>query len=101
MMRHFMASILVLALLVCFVLPALAENSAETKTIRIIGTSDLHGKFMPWDYALNAASPSGSMTQQPPRSRGIAPGRPCWWTPAIPSRTIPPTFSSAMVKRTP
>ena len=58
-----MASILALALLVCFALPALAEEAAEAKTIRIIGTSDLHGKFMPWDYALNAESPSGSMTQ--------------------------------------
>ena len=63
MMRRFMTSILVLALLVCLALPALAEDSAESKTIRIIGTSDLHGKFMPWDYALNAASTSGSMTQ--------------------------------------
>lgn len=62
-MRRFMASILVLALLVSFVLPALAEDASEAKTIRIIATSDLHGKFMPWDYALNAASPSGSMTQ--------------------------------------
>ena len=62
-MRRFMASFFALALLVCCVLPALAENSAEAKTIRIIATSDLHGKFMPWDYALNAASPSGSMTQ--------------------------------------
>ena len=62
-MRRFMASILALTFLVCFALPALTEDSDETKTIRIIGTSDLHGKFMPWDYALNAASPSGSMTQ--------------------------------------
>lgn len=62
-MRRFTASILALALLVCCALPALAEGSAETKTIRIIATSDLHGKFMPWDYALNAASPSGSMAQ--------------------------------------
>ena len=34
--------------------PAALENApVETKTIRIIGTSDLHGKFVPWDYALN------------------------------------------------
>ena len=43
--------------------PARAGGAGETKTIRIIGTSDLHGKFLPWDYALNAASTSGSMAQ--------------------------------------
>ena len=31
--------------------------------MRIIATSDLHGKFCPWDYALNAESTSGSMAQ--------------------------------------
>ena len=60
---RFMASILAFAFFVCFTLPALTEDVDDTKTIRIIGTSDLHGKFMPWDYALNAARPSGSMTQ--------------------------------------
>lgn len=35
----------------------------ETKSIRIIATSDLHGKMLPWDYALNEESPSGSMAQ--------------------------------------
>ena len=39
------------------------ENDNETRRIRIIGTSDLHGKFFPWDYALNEESTSGSMTQ--------------------------------------
>ena len=43
-----------------------AEESVEeqeTRTVRIIATSDLHGKFCPWDYALNAESTSGSMAQ--------------------------------------
>ena len=35
----------------------------ETKHLRIIGTSDLHGKFLPWDYALDEESLSGSMAQ--------------------------------------
>ena len=44
--------------------PAASENaSVETKMIRIIGTSDLHGKFVPWDYALNQESLSGSLAQ--------------------------------------
>ena len=35
----------------------------DLKKLRIIGTSDLHGKFMPWDYALNQESNTGSMAQ--------------------------------------
>ncbi len=62
-MKRILATILSLALLVTLLLPAMAEEPAGTKTIRIIGTSDLHGKFMPWDYALNAASTSGSVAQ--------------------------------------
>lgn len=45
-----------------FSLFAIAEEP-ETRKVRIIATSDLHGKFVPWDYALNTASPSGSMAQ--------------------------------------
>ena len=37
--------------------------SVDMKKLRIIGTSDLHGKFMPWDYALNQESKTGSMSQ--------------------------------------
>lgn len=43
--------------------PGMAESASETKALRIIGTSDLHGKFLPWDYALNAESFSGSVAQ--------------------------------------
>ncbi len=39
------------------------QADAEKKTIRIIETSDTHGKFVPWDYALNEEDPSGSMAQ--------------------------------------
>ena len=39
------------------------ENRAEEKTLTILATSDLHGKFYPWDYALNEESLSGSMAQ--------------------------------------
>ena len=37
--------------------------TCKTKTIRILATSDLHGKMVPWEYALNAESPVGSMAQ--------------------------------------
>ena len=39
------------------------NTSAETRALRIIGTNDLHGKFLPWDYGLNAESTSGSVAQ--------------------------------------
>ena len=51
----------VLALLMAY--PAARGARAETRSLRIIATSDLHGKITPWDYALNEESPSGSMAQ--------------------------------------
>lgn len=43
--------------------PAYAEETGETKEIQILSTSDLHGKFAPYDYAVNEESTSGSMAQ--------------------------------------
>ncbi|WP_375541291.1 5'-nucleotidase C-terminal domain-containing protein [Paenibacillus sp. L3-i20] len=40
-----------------------AESVNEDTQISILGTSDIHGRFMPWDYALDGANPSGSLTQ--------------------------------------
>ena len=60
-MKKQLSFILTVLMLIALVIPGLSE--AETKSLRIIGTSDLHGKFMPWDYALNAANASGSMAQ--------------------------------------
>ena len=39
--------------------------SAEEKEINItlLATSDIHGRFMPWDYAVDGSNPSGSLTQ--------------------------------------
>lgn len=43
---------------------AKAAESANVDTqISILGTSDIHGRFMPWDYALDGPNPSGSLTQ--------------------------------------
>lgn len=36
---------------------------SETRTIRILATSDLHGKFMPWRYDSDSYDDSGSMAQ--------------------------------------
>ncbi|OUQ85492.1 bifunctional metallophosphatase/5'-nucleotidase [Brevibacillus brevis] len=39
-------------------------KAAPTPTkITLLGTSDIHGRFMPWDYALDGPNPNGSMTQ--------------------------------------
>ncbi|OAB33108.1 5'-nucleotidase C-terminal domain-containing protein [Paenibacillus macquariensis] len=40
-----------------------AESANEDTQISILGTSDIHGRFMPWDYALDGPNPSGSLTQ--------------------------------------
>lgn len=39
-----------------------AGTPTETK-ITLLGTSDVHGRFMPWDYALDGPNPAGSLTQ--------------------------------------
>lgn len=36
---------------------------SEISDLQILATSDLHGKFYPWSYALNAADSNGSMAQ--------------------------------------
>ena len=57
--------LVMLCAVLAFALIALstAAEEPETRTLRIIATSDLHGKFLPWDYALNAESLSGSVAQ--------------------------------------
>ena len=61
-MKKLLAGLWIALLIALLAMFAIAEES-EMRTLRIIATSDLHGKFMPWDYSLNAASPSGSMAQ--------------------------------------
>ena len=39
------------------------EQGTDKTQIRILATSDLHGKFFPWDYIANEENRSGSMTQ--------------------------------------
>ena len=57
------ASPLFLALVIVLLCTGFALAEPETVSLRILATSDLHGKLMPWDYALNEESLSGSMTQ--------------------------------------
>ena len=55
-------SAFILVLLFAFPAAPCAAGKA-TAQLRVIATSDLHGKFVPWDYALNKESLSGSVAQ--------------------------------------
>ena len=43
--------------------PVHAEGTSNSVNITIMGTSDVHGRFVPWDYSLDSANTSGSLTQ--------------------------------------
>ncbi len=38
-------------------------NPTHTKTLRTLATSDTHGMFLPWDYALDAIDLAGGMAK--------------------------------------
>ena len=40
-----------------------AKDTKETVEIQLLATSDIHGKMLPYDYALDAESTSGSLAQ--------------------------------------
>ncbi|MEF1173559.1 bifunctional metallophosphatase/5'-nucleotidase, partial [Vibrio sinaloensis] len=42
--------------------PALAADG-DIHQVTILGTSDLHGHFMPWDYAADKLNMRGSLSQ--------------------------------------
>jgi len=51
----------ILALSILFaVVPLFA---ADTKTVVLLGSSDIHGYFLPWDYATDTAYPNGGLTK--------------------------------------
>ncbi|MEL7630152.1 5'-nucleotidase C-terminal domain-containing protein [Pectobacterium aroidearum] len=50
-----------LSLLLCLSTSAMAAQ--EPINITILGTSDLHGTFVPWDYATDTANMAGSLSQ--------------------------------------
>ena len=39
------------------------DVGGNTRSVRILATSDLHGKFVPWDYTTNSENRSGSAAQ--------------------------------------
>lgn len=59
------ATIMFLSLNLCFFNDKVVkgeEISNETK-VTILGTSDIHGRFVPWDYASDTENKSGSLSQ--------------------------------------
>lgn len=61
---------LVLSFILCTVtligpLPSIKAEAAQSEqvTVSLLGTSDIHGRFMPWDYALDGPNTTGSLTQ--------------------------------------
>ncbi|HAS3586707.1 TPA: bifunctional metallophosphatase/5'-nucleotidase [Vibrio cholerae] len=55
-------TILTSAIALSFAFPALAANG-DINNVTILGTSDLHGHFMPWDYSADKLNLSGSLSQ--------------------------------------
>lgn len=55
--------ILYLTAAVMILLNTVIFAEKETRDIQILATSDLHGKFYPYDYAVNEESRSGSLVQ--------------------------------------
>lgn len=43
--------------------PSISKAEESDVNITLLGTADIHGRFMPWDYALDGANMSGSLTQ--------------------------------------
>ncbi|AFQ12329.1 2',3'-cyclic-nucleotide 2'-phosphodiesterase [Bacillus cereus FRI-35] len=43
--------------------PSTSKAEESDVNITLLGTADIHGRFMPWDYALDGANTSGSLTQ--------------------------------------
>ena len=41
----------------------MAEKDNVEVTITLLGTSDVHGRYMPWDYAVDAENKTGSLSQ--------------------------------------
>ncbi|MCJ7689054.1 MAG: 5'-nucleotidase C-terminal domain-containing protein [Clostridiaceae bacterium] len=61
--KKFTAWLVTLMMILTFIAPVNAYAVGTEVDLQILATSDLHGRFMPYDYAVNAADTSGSMVQ--------------------------------------
>lgn len=81
------------SLLLCMSTPVTA---AEPVNLTILGTSDLHGTFVPWDYSTDIPNLAGSLSQiatqihryTDTQCAGAAAKQSFWLMPEIPSRAI-------------
>lgn len=71
------AWLLTLMMVLSIIQPGNAVVAASSEVdIQILATSDLHGRFMPYDYAVNAADTSGSMAQLQTMIKGLRTSNP-------------------------
>ena len=64
--NKFLNLVLVTVLVLAIVVPGFSNayaDSVKDITITILSTSDIHGRYMPWDYAVDGANTKGSITQ--------------------------------------
>ncbi|MDI6513169.1 metallophosphoesterase, partial [Bacillus wiedmannii] len=63
--KNYVCYFIILMLIVTAVTakPAISKAEESDVNITLLGTADIHGRFMPWDYALDGANTSGSLTQ--------------------------------------
>lgn len=61
----FLSSVLVIFMSITLIITGLipVEASESEVKITLISTSDIHGRYMPWDYATDDSNPNGSLTQ--------------------------------------
>lgn len=65
-MRQLFALILSLVLILsvsAFGIGSPVQAAEKEVKVTLLSTSDIHGRFMPWDYAVDGPNPSGSLTQ--------------------------------------
>ena len=63
--RRVIATLLTMTMVLAgiVVTPSTAKAAGEVIDIQILATSDLHGRFVPYDYAINTVDNSGSIAQ--------------------------------------
>ena len=60
--KKLFACVLSLAMTLTITAMSASANESEVK-ITILGTTDIHGRYMPWDYAVDGPNTSGSLSQ--------------------------------------
>ncbi|BDR64966.1 5'-nucleotidase C-terminal domain-containing protein [Clostridium tetani] len=61
--KNWTSWLIALVMVLSLVTPFNVSAAEKTVDLQILATSDTHGKFVPYEYAINSESKSGSMTQ--------------------------------------